>query len=667
MRPAQPRRIGPYLLEGELGRGGMGVVYAACEPISGRRVALKVVLTAGVPGETAERRVARLRREGELAAELDHPGIVRVLSAGEAEGRPYLAYELVEGARPLDDVLAELPLRRRVELLSSVAAAVGHAHERGVIHRDLKPENLLLDGAGRVRVTDFGLARSADLERLTLTGAVVGTPHYMAPEQLDPNVEVGPPADVWALGVILYLALTGELPFQGNNAVELAGRIATSNPSSVRSLAPEVPRDLERICLRALRRSPAKRYPDAAALAHDLERWLAGRTVSRGWRSWVPVAGLVGAAAAVGAIGVAVSSGAGSAPVPPAIEDHEPPQLELAALPEETWDAELTLSVAARDASFPITLTIDGDEVSLAAGEAPLRHAVSLRPGENVFVVRARDAAGNVGPAHTVRVRRLAGPPWFERLAPEARPALPLPRGLTFGRRPGEYLLEIDGSILVHVPPGRFVMGNDDSIDGDEGPTHPVRITRGFFLGVHEVTWARFRRYCEAVSRRPPSPAFEVGDDHPVHHVSWIQAQAYCTWAGARLPTEAEWEWAARGTDGRLHTWGEGAAAARANINGEADGYAYTSPVGSFPLGAAPCGALDMGGNVFEWVEDVGRPYVPGPVVDPLVGPPGIGRVLRGGAWCYDELSASTTNRTALPEDAGDTWAGFRLVVSERP
>ncbi|MCO5164929.1 MAG: serine/threonine protein kinase [Planctomycetes bacterium] len=183
-----------FLLLGELGRGATGAVYRARDLERGGEVALKVALA-----RPEWVRLQRFLREGEVTAALRHPNIVGIHSMGVADGRPYLAYELVEGARQLDEAARGAPLGRRVELVRDAARALGHAHARGVVHRDVKPANVLVDGAGRVRVADFGLAQALDHERLTVTGALLGTPAYMAPEQLRARRgDVGPPTDVWA-------------------------------------------------------------------------------------------------------------------------------------------------------------------------------------------------------------------------------------------------------------------------------------------------------------------------------------------------------------------------------------------------------------------------------------------------------------------------------------
>jgi TPR repeat protein/serine/threonine protein kinase len=277
------RRVAGFEIVEELGRGGMGAVYRAREESTGREVALKVLLAAKGAGEAQRRRFAR---EGEVVASLRHPGIVGVHSAGEFEGVPYLAFELVTGGRNFDKVWPELVLVERVELLRDAAKALAYAHERGVVHRDVKPDNLLIDGSGTIRLADFGVAAASGLDRITATGALVGTPTYMAPEQIA-GLATGPQADVWALGVVLYQLLTDTLPFDGPSLVALAAAIASVDPTPPCQLNPSVPRSMHTICLRALQRDPLDRYANAGDLARDLDLALGARDVSTrsGWRA----------------------------------------------------------------------------------------------------------------------------------------------------------------------------------------------------------------------------------------------------------------------------------------------------------------------------------------------------------------------------------------------
>jgi WD40 repeat protein/Tfp pilus assembly protein PilF len=271
-----PTRLGSYRILEEVGRGGMAVVYRARQDNPERVVALKVLLTGGHSG--GERR-ARFRAEADTIARLRHPNIVQVFEAGEQDGLPFLALEFCEGgslARRLGGT--PQPPRAAAALVVLLARAVEHAHGAGVIHRDLKPANVLLTADGQPRVSDFGLAK-AERPELTATGALLGTPSYMAPEQAAGGREVGPAADVYALGAILYELLTGRPPFQGATAMETLDQVRRQEPVPPRRLQPAVPLDLETICLKCLEKEPPKRYASAAALADDLTRFGEGRPV----------------------------------------------------------------------------------------------------------------------------------------------------------------------------------------------------------------------------------------------------------------------------------------------------------------------------------------------------------------------------------------------------
>lgn len=270
-QPSAGRLFGDYEILNELGRGGMGVVYRARQLRLGREVAVKVLLGGSVPA-----REERLRQEAEVLARLDHPGIVPVYEVGSSEGQAFFVMKLIEGtslASQRDTFRADLP--RAIRLLAAVARAVQYAHEHGIVHRDLKPSNILLDAANAPFVTDFGLALRLDGDdRLTASGAVVGTPAYMAPEQAETVKAVGPSADVWALGVILYELLAGHVPFAGATPLEMLHQVMQAEPPPFGREVRGWARVLEGVCLRCLQRDPARRYASAGQLADDLERWL---------------------------------------------------------------------------------------------------------------------------------------------------------------------------------------------------------------------------------------------------------------------------------------------------------------------------------------------------------------------------------------------------------
>ncbi len=276
----EPRpRCGSYVLLDELARGGMGVVYRARHAVLGTDYAVKRLMFGKGADPSALR---RFMREARTLARLRHPDIITVHEVGFAEDTPYLVMDLVEGGS-LADLLREeerLEPRRAATLLCRVARAVDYFHGQGIVHRDLKPANILLEADQQPRVGDFGIA--ADLhseEELTRSGAVLGTPSYMAPEQVGGRGEVGPAADIYALGAILYRTLTGRPPHTADSRIGLLRAISDELPIAPARLRPELSRSLSAIAERALAKDPARRYPSAAALAADLQRYLDGQSV----------------------------------------------------------------------------------------------------------------------------------------------------------------------------------------------------------------------------------------------------------------------------------------------------------------------------------------------------------------------------------------------------
>jgi serine/threonine-protein kinase len=271
---------GRFVLMGELGRGGMGVVYKARQAGLDRVVALKMVLSGSL---ATEEQLRRFRAEALVAAKVQHPHVVPIYEAGQLNGLPYLVMQYVEGCSLADRVKGgPITAAEAARCVAAVARAVAAMHEAGVVHRDLKPSNILLDTQNHPYVSDFGLAKLLESEPgATQTGTILGTPQYMAPEQaLGRSKEVGRAADVYSLGAILFECLTGQPPFQEGTPFDTVIAVLEREPPRPRRLNPAIPRVLEEICLQCLEKEPHRRYASASALADALEQYLKGEPVA---------------------------------------------------------------------------------------------------------------------------------------------------------------------------------------------------------------------------------------------------------------------------------------------------------------------------------------------------------------------------------------------------
>jgi serine/threonine protein kinase len=529
-----PRRLlGPgtsvsdaYTIEGLVGEGGMGVVYRATDHVRQRKVAIKA-LHGSLMGEASIRR--RFAREARLSMRWSHPHVVAAFDFIEHPDLLALVLELVEGPTLeayLQSWAGPVPLSEVGLLFYGVLEAMAEAHQRGIVHRDLKPQNILLcmdDGHIHPKVTDFGIAKVIEGTSYTLSGATLGTCQYMAPEQVKTSELLDHRADVYALGVVLYRAVTGRLPFETDSPYEMMVAHVEREPAPPSQFKKDIPAELEQLILDCLRKDRKLRPQDCQILRSRLEAALA--TVSS----------------------VRVSS------------------------------------------------------------------------------VLAREA-----------------PPMIR---------------------------DVDGTELLRVPGGKFAMG----------PSRREVFLDEYYLARHPVTNRQFELFVLTTNYRPedseagrflahlrgqPCPTLLL--DHPVVFVSWLDAEAYCRWAGRRLPSEAEWEKAARGTDGRRYPWGREDPTDQHASFGKPRG-GHSDAVGLHGAGASPYGCEDMAGNVWEWCEDRDSPrfYLSGPERNPrnTAGPATAPHVVRGGSFAFDARSLRTYARNSFQPHFRLEYVGFRVAL----
>ncbi|WP_437850673.1 SUMF1/EgtB/PvdO family nonheme iron enzyme [Sorangium sp. So ce363] len=706
---------GKYRLDAVVGEGGFGVVYRGQHLGFDEPVAVKCLKLLGslAPAERASFQ-RMLLDEGRLLHRLSRAsaGIVQALDTGAAvspsgEWTPYLVLEWLHGV-PLDREIAERrargeaarPLAEAVALLAPAAYALEVAHAQGVAHRDVKPANLFLaeiGGRRTLKVLDFGIAKVlGELSSMTQAMAETGsalrafTVHYGAPEQFHHRFgATGPWTDVFALALVLIEVASGNRALLGSDVTQLY--IAATDPAfrpSLGGAGVSAPDAVEAVVRRALAIDPRERYRTAGELWGALEAAMATAAPAGAVAAGSPPAGAAPGAAALGVSGTERVA-AGPAALGLADTAHTPaalPAREGGALASTSMDgAPAPAGTALAGAPpAPSLTTMRGLATSAPpqaapqpASPPPTPQAARAAPRRRLMpalVSVAALAAAGAGAVAFVR----------HRAPDEARPARVL-GGLTAPRMKAPPPPD-----MVRMPAGRFTMGSTKG-GKSERPPHEVTLTRAFDVDRTEVTVAAYQRCVEA-GRCTPSglhgpratdadveqrgalctAADPAKSQHPISCVDQAQAAAYCAFAGKRLPTEAEWEYAARGADGREYPWGnEPPGCAHAVVSrppgqgcgGRGRG---TQEVGSAKAGASPSGALDMAGNVWEWVADGWDPgvYARGAQTDPQVPATGSRGVLRGGSWDFSASTAKATFRLAYDREAGDVSTGFRCVRS---
>lgn len=648
-----------------LAKGGMGAIYRARQQSNGREVAFKVMLSdASEDGSL----IQRFKREAEVLSSLKHANIIDVYDYGESDGVLYMVMPLLThgtlGDKMRQGQMSTGDIRR---IMSQITGAVQYANSQHIVHRDLKPENILLDAAGNCKVCDFGIVSIQDAStRLSRVGTLMGSAHYMAPEQCNGGAVDGR-TDVYALGIILFQLATGQQPFTGDSWNAVALQQITKPPPKPRALNASLSPNLEAAILTALEKLPENRFASAAAFGAAVEEALSTE----------------GKPNPIGA----------KKPAAPAL-----PTLVYQPDKQAPNIGRRVVIVGAGALGLAGIGLVINQQLRVPSGTADIRPAGSTIPATQISAEVTRQSTtvatptAGAPPTNPPRPDPTNTPASAVAVAPIA-PVRKAGSDRAIVTLPGAGAgLEIE---LIRIPAGEFTMGGVEK--DDEKPIQKVQLAE-FVIGRTEVTVAQFAAFVKATSYKtqaerdgssysydgttyreiaganwasPVGPGSTVvgKQTHPVTHVSWGDCMTFCEWAqrvtgvAFTLPNEAQWEKAARGTDGRIYPWGAAPPDdTHANmLLAEND----TTPVGKYGIGgSSPYGLDDMAGNVAEWTLSKYEPYP----YDPADGRDDPARdashrVFRGGSWFDADFDMRCANRSDSEPANRQGNIGFRVCV----
>ena len=754
-------KFGRYNILEELGSGGFGTVYKAQDEVLGRIIALKVLH----PGLLVDKSfVSRFRNEARLAAQLEHPNLVPVHDLGQEDGRYYITMAYMAGGS-LKDKLKEgaLPEESLRLVFPQILSGLEVIHDNGIIHRDLKPANILFDQYGNARISDLGFAKAlhADVSvSLSMSGGMIGTPAYMAPEVWRGN-QASERSDIYSLGCILYEILTGEVLFDGETPAMAMTKHLIDGPQ----FRHELDEGWHELLDKCLAMDPNERYADVKALHEGYDLLQSGsepepevevpeRIEKKPLRERLQ--NLLGHRKAPT---VKKEQAEGASPQEGNISEEEAEEDKQEVLPEEAEQAIEAVALQtgqreearAEDASPPLDAQ-QKENSEMEPAPEKTRQVSEALPEEAEQAMETE--AQQTGQREEAQLHEAEGqenePPADEKATEELQPnfqkkadrkwmlyaslgilaisliilafslqsskkrnapvavasatptqtATKLPPTNTPTKQPSKTptktptwkptktptpalgigstrTREKDDMVMVYVPAGEFEMGSNNG-DSNEKPVHMVDLD-AYWIDKYEVSNAQYA-LCVAdgdctmpqsmgSSKRSSYYGNPEYDNYPVIYVGWNQAETYCQWAGGGLPTEAQWEKAARGNDGRTYPWGDERPNCQlANYGSGNYCVGDTSPVTDYESGASPYGALNMAGNVLEWVRDWydSNYYSNSPVENPT-GSISVGtRVLRGGSWNYDDWLIRVAFRYVSDPTNAYCDIGFRCVLPQR-
>jgi len=628
------QNFGRYQILELLGEGGMATVYKAYDTRLEREVAIKVIRRDAFSPDDMDMMLKRFEREAKSLGRLSHPNIVGVIDYGEHEGSPYLVMVYLSGGTLKERLGKPMPWQEAIQLLLPIAHALDYVHDRNIINRDVKPSNILMTEKGQPMLTDFGLVKifgehEKDATSLTSSGTGLGTPDYMAPEQWtgEPTTQ----SDLYSLGVVLYEMITGYRPYTADTPAGVLLKQATESLPLPKQYIPDLPKDVESVLLKVLAKEPRDRYANMHDFIDELQNLLAGREVAASTYKTKQLREQM--------------TGKVERSRPDASSSTPQPVSQKKAFP--------TLIIAAIGA-FLIFFALGGywfitsNSALFSAAPTPTQQAL-LSPTA-------------IPPTQTIE------PTVAATLAP-TEASLPTETSVPVEIKDGKNVP------MRFIPAGEFTMGSNDTGDIGSRPAHKINL-KAFYIDKFEVTNEMYDACVYAKECRAPqekgsatqntyfsNPVFA---NYPVIYVDWKRANAYCKWRDARLPTEAEWEKAARGTDALMYPWG--AAEPDCGLANKAGCIGDTAKVDQYEKGQSPYGVFGMSGNVWEWTSSLFRPY-PYEATDGREDPKALGdRIARGGSWHVfggNGGNVRTDTRFALDPGYYGAYVGFRCAVSK--
>lgn len=636
------KQVGKYLIINEISRGGMGIVYLGQHVTLNRYAAVKMLF----PHLAAESSfVKRFREEMNAMSKVKHPNIVDIYDYEEANGTYFIIMEVVVG-RPLDFLLKEfgpMALQPAAAIIRQVLAAIGYAHEKNILHRDIKPSNIIIDENGNVKVLDFGIAKIIGGENLTQTGFMVGSPHYISPEQAqgEPVVRA---SDLYSIAVVLFQMLTGRPPFEAETPVGVVMAHIRNEPPKPSSLNPNIPPELEKFVLKCLEKRPERRYQNAKEMQAALDAVIA------------------------------------SSPQTSDITDQNMAKRAFT-------QSDPTMFLDSADKTLVDMARCDPIEAEAAKQRKANRPSIGSRIAVMFRWLTWQHAAigvlvlGIVGIGIWLKSSASGQRLIESTLKLTASKPVPTPQPATMDLTAYDIIPRdlpdkfgvILGIEFELIPSGKFVMGVQKSTGAlDDTPAQEIHLDR-YMISRHEITNRQYELFIRETGYAPPDN-WKAGScdveqlDHPVNRVSWYDADMFCKWLSRktgvtfRLPSEAEWERAAN--SGGKFPWGDRWSGA--NSNTLEAGKNAPLPVGTLQTDKSSSGIFDMGGNLREWINDFYSmsAYASMQPRNP-VGPNQTDkRVIRGGAFNLPYVDARVTRRDSSAATLRDENLGFRIVLT---